>query len=495
MGTYVNNGIVLIPNEHRFGEAPDILSELGGLLGVGKRSDGKYHHADMNQADSINILSKYKPTDSKDVVHTSTSHKGDGTQNGYFWGYNCYGVTKPYVASSQFNVLGANGTPATSGQKITGFNFTNLVGDWSKSAIVHNRIRDFDGYIHTPQPNNILNGSQQFSASFQCTNPNGAIAATATLRYNWEDVVHSNGKSATLGLKSLLACDGTNTKAYLGVAAYRTLTKTGGTNKTLVPIGVAKIHSAPLGTRCPNTGEINTHHVNFSVDDLIVGTEGNVTNGYTDFYYGETGITCIPFIAKWTGSVWCLIGLGVTPYVMSGALITTGGSGSTTNTVAITRVVATLTAVKNTDGTITVGLQGNTAFQVTVSGSGFLAFQADNVFYITPADGNSTLQSQTGVRLGTSIDSELDLPGTTVSAGTYQASSLMSGRSSSATYQNPPSSKFKPYSNSTPFKVGIQVVYYKGLKTWTYLTGNVEINPSDITTGNSKTYTITITGA
>ena len=36
MGTYVNNGIVLIPNEHKFGEAPDILSELGGLLGVGK---------------------------------------------------------------------------------------------------------------------------------------------------------------------------------------------------------------------------------------------------------------------------------------------------------------------------------------------------------------------------------------------------------------------------------------------------------------------------
>ena len=60
-----------------------------------------------------------------------------------------------------------------------------------------------------------------------------------------------------------------------------------------------------------------------------VGSEGTVTNGYTDFYLGETGLSCIPFIAKWTGNTWCLIGLGVKPYVMSGNLVTTGGSGST----------------------------------------------------------------------------------------------------------------------------------------------------------------------
>lgn len=468
----------------------NLLKQLGGLLGVGKRSNGRYYLADMCQAVSINELSKYKPTDSKDIVNTENSHKGDGTQDGYFLGYDCYGVLKRYLTNTGFNAIGPNGTP-NAGGAIRGVRFSDLEGEWSLAPLVHNRIRDFDGYSHVAAVNSWTQSIKPFIVSKSMLNPDGSISVTAALRYNWEDVIHADGKSATLGLKSLLACDGVNTKAYLGVVAYRTLEKSTGAGITLVPLAVARIHDTPLGERCSNTGEVNTHNVSLEIDDMIQGYDGSISSGHSYFYIGETGVKVLPFIAKWSGSAWYFVSLGVAPYAYPSGLAATGGSGSTTNTVVITKVTATLTAVKNTDGTITVGLQGNSAFQIVVTGSGFLAFQANNTFYIAPADGNSTMRSQTGVRLGISIDSDLDLPGTTVSAGTYQASSLMYGRSSSATYLNPPSSTFKPYSDSTPFKVGFQVAYYRHLKAWKYLTGSVEIDPSNL----QSTYTITITGS
>jgi hypothetical protein len=484
---YVNDKKVNLGTSYDYDNA---VAEIASLVKVGAREDGRIYLADVCQAININELSKYKPTDAKDIVHTSTSHKGDSTQDGYFLGYNCYGIKKPYINHNAFTALGPNGVPTTEGKQITGVAFSALEGKWSLSDVIINRIRDFDNYSQVASPNSFTYSTNPFSVTFQCSNPNGAISASATLRYNWDDIIHSDGTSATLGLKSLLACDGVNDKAYLGVVAYRVKTHTPETGQALIPIGVAKIHDTPLGERCSNTGEVNSHNVYFSVDDLIEGSAGTVTAGYSKFYYGETGIQCVPFIAKWSGNMWCFIGLGKTPFVLSSALVANGGSGSNKNAVVITKVVCTLTAVKNSDGSITLGLQGDEAFKVTNTGSGFLAFQANNSFYITPADGASIMVSQTGVRLGISTDDDLDLPGTEVIAGTHRASELMFGRSSSATYQNAPSSKFKPYSESAPFKVGISVVYYKKLETWTYLNGSVEIDPSNL----QSTYTITING-
>ena len=46
------------PNTEKLG---DLLSQLGGILGVGRRSDGKYYLADMCTASSINMWAYYKP--------------------------------------------------------------------------------------------------------------------------------------------------------------------------------------------------------------------------------------------------------------------------------------------------------------------------------------------------------------------------------------------------------------------------------------------------
>lgn len=59
MGKYVNNGIVSIPAEHKFGSIEDILVELGALLGVGARSNGRRYVADMEWG-NVNKWAKQK---------------------------------------------------------------------------------------------------------------------------------------------------------------------------------------------------------------------------------------------------------------------------------------------------------------------------------------------------------------------------------------------------------------------------------------------------
>ena len=69
MGKYVNDGIVRIPAEHKFGSQDDILEELGGLLGVGKRTNGKYYIADVFSAERMNQWSFKKSIKSSKVTN------------------------------------------------------------------------------------------------------------------------------------------------------------------------------------------------------------------------------------------------------------------------------------------------------------------------------------------------------------------------------------------------------------------------------------------
>lgn len=69
MGKYVNDGIVRIPAEHKFGSQDDILEELGGLLRVGKRTNGKYYIADVLSAENMNRWAFNKPIKSSKKVN------------------------------------------------------------------------------------------------------------------------------------------------------------------------------------------------------------------------------------------------------------------------------------------------------------------------------------------------------------------------------------------------------------------------------------------
>lgn len=436
----------------------------------------------------MNLLSKYKPTNFKGYIASDQYYKGDGSDNGYFLGYDCYGIKKPYYKESNLVQLGANGTPNDTVTLIVGASSSSLQklsSKWTHSMNNYYRLNDYNNYASSPKRNNITYSTQPFSVNWQGRNPNGGIELSATLRYSWDDTIHPDGKSATLGLKSILACDGVNTNAYLGCIAFRTQTVTPNLKKPLAPIFCAIIHRSPLGTTCSNTGEIITHNVYGLVHGVTEGTESSISNGHTKFYQGETNVAVIPFIAKWTGTTWCLIGLQTTPQYMT--MSTTGGSGSVSNNVAITKIVAKISAFKDTStGRVKFGFANDSDFTITVSGNGALAFTKNNSFGITPTDGNSTMINQSFVTLGKGIHEDTGYPYINVTNGsTYRASDIMNGRSSNATWQSPPMSEFTA---NTPFKIGIQVPYYKNLKTLTYLSGSVTVDPSNL----QSSYTITI---
>lgn len=119
MGKWVNNGIVSIPEEHKFGDN-GILDELGVLLGVGRRSNGRYYIADMCQAGSVNMWAKYRP-----IPHTTLVNLSDGERVGARYGLGC--------------------TVTADENEYTMY----LVDVYAQSMKgQRNRIRDFDRYNH-----------------------------------------------------------------------------------------------------------------------------------------------------------------------------------------------------------------------------------------------------------------------------------------------------------------------------------------------------------
>jgi hypothetical protein len=123
MGTWVNGGKVSIPSTHTLGKSTDILTEIGTLLGVGKRTDGMYHIADVCGASSINMCAKYKPESYNTTANLTNTQRAS---NKYGFG------TTPTISTQTASIPHA----VYEYKKPTG----------TGSALF--RIRDFDGYNH-----------------------------------------------------------------------------------------------------------------------------------------------------------------------------------------------------------------------------------------------------------------------------------------------------------------------------------------------------------
>lgn len=127
MGKYVNNGIVSIPAEHKFGSQDDILEELGGLLNVGRRTDGKFHHADINTAENIREWQKCKPIEVDKAVNITETDR--------------------YNANQGFNLTWNTTINNISSSVIDTFNNSGATWEYIKPS-KYFRIRDFHGYNH-----------------------------------------------------------------------------------------------------------------------------------------------------------------------------------------------------------------------------------------------------------------------------------------------------------------------------------------------------------
>ena len=149
MGKWVNNGMVSIPNTHEFGDEHDILEEIGGLVGVGKRSDGRYYHADMCQTGVVNDFAKFKPQNSSTLLNAWPTEQARKNNN---WGMSA-GMTSCNNVTDLWN-------NATSALK-----FKTHTKPW--------RIRDFDGYFHHA-PKNIIHQMVGSKLIVSSVHPDGA---------------------------------------------------------------------------------------------------------------------------------------------------------------------------------------------------------------------------------------------------------------------------------------------------------------------------------
>ena len=106
-----------------------LLKDLGGLLGVGTRSDGRYYLSDMCQARGINKWAMYKP-----VRHSTKSNITNAERRAVGYGLSM---------DAQYD------DEAMQNDTLTEFTYEKPRG---KDYNEYNRLRDFDGYNHAAVP-------------------------------------------------------------------------------------------------------------------------------------------------------------------------------------------------------------------------------------------------------------------------------------------------------------------------------------------------------
>lgn len=127
----------------------NLLKQLGGLLGVGARSDGRYYLADMCQAGSIppaqaggiNKWAKYKPFRSDKTSFASDAER-DATRKNAMYGLTVQGTTTHPDNNALF-----------------------IYNSWGLASLdgLPKRIRDFDGYNHAAQDGIYIKGASDYS--------------------------------------------------------------------------------------------------------------------------------------------------------------------------------------------------------------------------------------------------------------------------------------------------------------------------------------------
>lgn len=159
------------PNTEKLGS---LLSQLGGILGVGRRSDGKFYLADMCTASSINKWSKYKPVPLRDSAGNNVTdnaytisrvYRNDYTSqpasrtallgNGRIvWDntrgevYEVAGLDIPIIHLNADDTLANQSQTIINAIKNLSANGTNWEKTpWTRQSTLK-RIRDFNGYNH-----------------------------------------------------------------------------------------------------------------------------------------------------------------------------------------------------------------------------------------------------------------------------------------------------------------------------------------------------------
>ena len=126
-----------------------LFSQLGNLLGVGKRDDGRYHLSDLCQTKNINKWAKYKPFRHEAWNFASTSDR-DAARKEKNQGLVLPTLKNAGISSSSkyYAYLNDLAYGITQGMFTTSYEYKQPRGG---SYSEPNRLRDFDGYNHLAQ--------------------------------------------------------------------------------------------------------------------------------------------------------------------------------------------------------------------------------------------------------------------------------------------------------------------------------------------------------
>lgn len=172
-----------------------LFSQLGGLLGVAKRSDGRYHLADLCSAGSINAFARCKP-------FRYASENFDYDQN------NPAPSNAARAAARESVNLGFTTTPLISFTN-DGIGHAAYTYDKPRGRAYNepNRIRDFDGYNHNaaaPIAHNFNNGTEIFikeeSLGVAVNFNNGISGWSATDCVTMQEAVEAQYREYYIGL-------------------------------------------------------------------------------------------------------------------------------------------------------------------------------------------------------------------------------------------------------------------------------------------------------
>ena len=121
----------------------DLLSQLGAILGVGRRSDGKFYLADMCKASSIKIGAKYKP-----IRHSAEANITEAQRKSVNWG-----ILAKDNASIKANFINVDNE---FGSVFSSYSIEKWEHETPRGTTVSptewSRIRDFNGYNHAALP-------------------------------------------------------------------------------------------------------------------------------------------------------------------------------------------------------------------------------------------------------------------------------------------------------------------------------------------------------
>lgn len=138
------NGSIFTMETPNTEKSSELLSQLGSLLGVGTRDDGRFYLSDMCQSKRVNKASKIKPIrHPKEVNLTVSDFKGTTADNnrGVY-----YGIVFPAAASANLNQGISAIHDAT-------YEYEQPRGVNGAEYVEYNRIRDFNGYDHNAKFN------------------------------------------------------------------------------------------------------------------------------------------------------------------------------------------------------------------------------------------------------------------------------------------------------------------------------------------------------